>query len=221
MHLALDILLISVFAMFVFLGWRRGLFKTVCSVGRLILALAVTFLFGSAFGRWLDGRMINTRVYASVSETFSNAADDVTATAEGGVDALVERIPEAFRGYLDLTAIDPAAEIHELAEQWSRTVADGISRVISSVLGHLLLFALAFIALTAVIFLVRGLVRLPVIRTVDQLLGMALGAVSGMLAVFFISVILGAFLGALGQGDVAEGSAVLRLFSGAKDLILQ
>ncbi len=221
MHLTLDILLIFVFAMLVFRGWRRGLFRTVCSVGRLILSLTVTFLFGSAFGRWLDGRMINARVYASVSETFSNAAADVTATAEGGVEALVERIPESFRGYLDLTAIDPAAGIHELTEQWSRTVADSISRVISSVLGHLLLFALAFIALTALIFLVGGLVRLPVIRTVDRLLGLALGAVSGMLAVFFISVILGAFLGAFGQGDVAAGSAVLRLFSGAKDLILK
>ena len=219
MQLVIDILLIVIFGLLVFRGWWRGFMKSVLSLGRLILSLVITIVFGASFAAWIDAKFINPPVFEAVFKKFSDIAAEVTASAEGGIDALVEKIPEAFRGYLDLETIDPAAEINALVEQWSHTVADGISKVIATVIGYILLFVLAFLVLTLVIFIVTRFAKLPAIKTVDKLLGLVVGLFSGAVAVIFISVILSAILGVIGQEAVVEGSFMLRLFSGIKDLL--
>ena len=219
MQLVIDILLIVIFGLLVFRGWWRGFMKSVLSLGRLILSLVITIVFGASFAAWIDAKFINPPVFEAVFKKFSDIAAEVTASAEGGIDALVEKIPEAFRGYLDLETIDPAAEINALVEQWSHTVADGISKVIATVIGYILLFVLAFLVLTLVIFIVTRFAKLPAIKTVDKLLGLVVGFFSGAVAVIFISVILSAILGIFGQEALVEGSFMLRLFSGIKDLL--
>jgi uncharacterized membrane protein required for colicin V production len=221
MQLVIDILLIVIFGLLVFRGWWRGFMKSVLSLGRLILSLVITIVFGASFAAWIDAKFVNPPVFEAVFKKFSDVAAEVTASAEGGIDALVEKIPEAFRGYLDLETIDPAAEINSLVEQWSHTVADGISKVIATVIGYILLFVLSFIVLTIVIFIVGKLAKLPAIKTVDKLLGLVVGIFSGAIAVIIVSVILGAILGLIGQGEIVEGSFMLRIFGGLKDLIFK
>ena len=221
MQLAIDVLFMAVFAIPVFRGWRRGFTKSILGLGRLVLSLVITILFGSAFAGRIDERFINPPVFEAVSKKFSSIAAEVTASAEGGIDALVEKIPEAFRGYLDLTTVDPTAEINALVEQWSRTVADGISKVISLILGFVLLFVISFILLTVAIFIVNKLVKLPVIQSVDKILGLAVGAFSGAVTVVVLSILLSAILGLVGQGELEEGSFMLRLFAGVKDLLFK
>lgn len=219
MQLVIDILLIVIFGLLVFRGWWRGFMKSVLSLGRLILSLVITIVFGASFAAWIDAKFVNPPVFEAVFKKFSDIAAEVTASAEGGIDALVEKIPEAFRGYLDLETLDPTAEINALVEQWSHTVADGISKVIATVIGYILLFVLAFLVLTLVIFIVTRFAKLPAIKTVDKLLGLVVGLFSGAVVVIFISVILSALLGIFGQEALVEGSFMLRLFSGVKDLL--
>ena len=221
MQLVIDILLIVIFGLLVFRGWWRGFMKSVLSLGRLILSLVITIVFGASFAAWIDAKFVNPPVFEAVFKKFSDIAAEVTASAEGGIDALVEKIPEAFRGYLDLETIDPAAEINALVEQWSHTVADGISKVIATVIGYILLFVLTFLVLTLVIFIITRFAKLPAIKTVDKLLGLVVGLFSGAVAVIIISIILGAILGLVGRGEVVEGSFMLRLFGGLKDLIFK
>ena len=221
MQLVIDILLIVVFGLLVFRGWWRGFMKSILSLGRLILSLVITIAFGASFAAWIDAKFVNPPVFEAVFKKFSDVAAEVTASAEGGIDALVEKIPEAFRGYLDLESVDPTAEINALVEEWSHTVADSISKVIATVIGYILLFVLTFLVLTVVIFIVTRFAKLPAIKTVDKLLGLVVGIVSGAVAVIFISVILSAILGVIGQEAVVEGSFMLRLFSGIKDLLFK
>jgi uncharacterized membrane protein required for colicin V production len=219
MQLVIDVLLIAVFGLLVFCGWRRGFMKSILGLGRLILSVVITIVFGSSFAVWLDDTFINPPIYEAVFKKFSNIAADVTATAEGGVEALVEKIPDMFRSHLDLENLDPSAKIDELVHQWSHTVADGISKVVATVLGYILLFVLSFLVLTLVIFLVSRFAKLPFIKKTDKLLGLAIGLVSGLVAAIFLSAVVGAVLGLLGQNDIIEGSFMLRTFAWLRDLL--
>lgn len=221
MQLVIDILLIAVFAFLVFLGWHRGFFKSVLRVGRLILAIILTIAFGPAFSAWVDKTFVNPPVYKFVFGKLSAVADEVAATANGSAEAMVEKIPESFRDHLDLSAVDPTAELNALVEEWSTTVAGSISIVIATVLGYILLFVLAFILLTVAIAIISKLAKLPVLKTADKILGLVMGVVSGTIAVIAISVILGVLLGVIGQGEVVENSFMLRLFSGLRGLIVK
>ena len=221
MSIVIDVLLLAVFALLTFLGWRRGFVKSVFRLGRLLLSFVITVTVGPTVSAWIDRRFVNPPVYESVSKKFSEIASDVSATAEDSVDLLVEKIPPSFREHLDLTSVDPTADVTALAESWSRTVSDGISGVIAAVIGYILLFILSFVLLTVVIFLVGKLIDLiPLVRTVDKILGLAVGALIGALTVCLLSMILGALLGSIGQDDLAENSLLLRFFADLKDRLI-
>lgn len=209
MSITLDLILLGIFALLVFLGWKRGFTESVLRCGRLIIALAITLACGSAFSSLLDRIWIHPAVHARVHPKFM----DMAAAAEGRVDALVDQIPALFRPYLDLDAPDAAADLSGLASRWADSVSHGISGIVSSVVGYILLFVLALVLLTVVILILRRITKLPVIRTADKLLGVALGAVSGLLLVVFVAVVLGAVLSVAGQGDLVEQSRILRLFN--------
>ena len=221
MQFVVDILLIAAFALLVFQGLRRGFVKSILSLGRFVLSLVITILFSSDFANWINARFVNPSVYDSVSKRFSGIAADVAASADGNLEAFVEKIPRPFRGYLDLESIDPTSDINALADQWSHSVADGISKVISSVVGFVLLFLISFIVLSIVIFVVNKLTQLPIIKAADTLLGGVVGVFYGTVAVIVLSAILGAILGLMGQQEVVEQSCMLRLFAGVRDLIFE
>ena len=217
MHALLDALLVSVFALFVLRGYSRGLSRSVLGLGRTVLSFAVTALLGSSFARWINQGFVYPRVYSSVHERLSHLASDVTSISGGGLEALADRLPKVFCQYVDLANIAPTEKVSAVVEEWSLTVADGISKVVSTVLGFVLLFLLAYLALTVVMTLVGGLVRLPVIRTVDKLLGLAGGVISGLIALFVLTLVLGALLSLTGHEDVLDRSLLLRLLTGLKE----
>ncbi len=221
MQLVIDVLLILVFAFLVFRGWRRGFMKSVLSLGRLILSVVITIVFGKAFAGWLDAKFINPPIYDAVFGKLSEIGDEVIAEANGSVDALAEKVPGFLRGHLDLESMDATDTVTGLVSDWSRTASDAISGIISTVIGYILLFLLAFLVLTIVIFIVGKLAKLPLLNKIDKLLGLCVGLVSGALGVMFLAVILGAILSVIDMNDVVENSFILKLFAGVKDLLFQ
>ena len=206
MHVFLDILLVAVLAFLVFRGWRRGFAGSVLKSGRLILTLVITLSFGSAFSSFIDRVWIHPPVYEKVHARFTAMAD----AAGGRVDALVAQVPAMFRSYLDAGATERTQDLYRLADEWSQSVSSGISGVISSVIGHVLLFLMAYAALTLAVILLKRLTNLPVVGTLDRLLGLALGLIGGLLTAVFVAVILGAVLQISGNQDVLEQTLLLR-----------
>ena len=219
MQFLLDALLLALFGLLVFRGWSRGLARSVLGLGRTILSFVVTVLFGSSFARWLNEVFVRPRVYSAVHGRLSHLASDVSATSGGSLGEFASRLPKVFRRYVELDSTPPSTHMNVLVDEWSSAVTDGISKVVSQLLGFVLLFALSFLALTIVMTLVGGLTKLPLIRTVDKLLGLGGGILNGMIAVFVLSTVLGAVCSLLGQGDMVENSLLLRLFTGLKERV--
>ncbi len=222
MQLTIDLILLAVFGVLTLIGWWRGFLKTVLGFGKLFLSFILTILLGPAVSGWIDRTLVNPPVYETVHRKFTEIAAEVSATAQGGVEAMTEKIPAAFRSHLDLQNVDPASDIYALADEWSLTVSGGISRIVATVIGYVLTFVIAFILLTVVIFIVAKLIhKIDLLRTTDKILGALLGAASGVLVVLLISTILGAILSVMGKDAVVEGSFMLRLSGWIRNLIFQ
>ncbi len=220
MQLIIDILLVAVFGLLVFRGWWRGFMKSVLSLGRVLISFLITLAAGPGVSSWIDSTFVNPPVYRKVFAKLSDIAADVSASAEGSVQALVDKIPASYRGHLDLEAIDPSAKLDPLVESWSVTISNGISGILSKVIGYVLLFALCFLALTLVMFLVDKFAEVGFVRRIDKTLGLISGVISGTLVVMLLTVVIGAILALLGQDEVAEASFMLRIFAGLRGLIL-
>lgn len=212
MHILFDILLVVLFGFLVLMGYLRGFMKTVLSFGRLFLTVILTLLFGSAFSGWIDKTFVNPKVfesvYAKVSEVAGNAAE--------GVEGLIERIPAAFRGFVDTAALqdkygEGGATMEAMVTDVSHTISDAMSIVISTVIGYLLLFVIIFILLTVAIFIVGKLVKLPVIKGCDKFLGLGVGVISGLIAVTLVSTVLYAIVYVTGDMSAFDNSVIFKL----------
>lgn len=71
MFVLLDILMVALFAVVAFLGFKRGFVKTVLSSARLLLAILITYLLGSHISSWVR----NTFMEPSESGVENLAAD--------------------------------------------------------------------------------------------------------------------------------------------------
>ena len=97
----------------------------------------------------------------------------------------------------------------------------GLPAIGGSILGHVLLFASVYAALSVGVYLIGRIVSLPVIKQCDRLLGACLGGVVGLIAVSCLAVLLHAVLYVTGNIAVYDSSLVLRWVYGLRifDLI--
>ncbi len=206
MNVVFDILLVALFAFFVIRGLIKGFLKSVLSFGRLILAVILTLIFGSAFASWLDATLIHPPVYEAVLDKVSVMAE----SASGSVEALLSDVSGAFGSLIDTSSLTAADGMTALVESISQSISSAISMAISTVIGYILLFIIFFVLLTVAIFVVDKVTRLPVIHGCDKLLGVCMGVVSGLVAVTTLSTVLYAIVYATGDMTAFESSTVFK-----------
>ena len=209
MHVVFDMILVAVFGFFVFRGWWRGFAEGGLKSGRWILSLVITLSLGPAFSAFIDRVWIHPPVYEKIHARFMDMAD----AANGQVDVWLSRIPAVFRPFLDMDSAEHKQDLNRLADEWAQDAADGLSGMISSIIGYILLFVLAYVVLTLAILFLRNLTKLPVVGTLDRMLGLALGIISGLLTTLLVAIILTAVLLISGNGAILDQSFLLKALS--------
>lgn len=211
MNIVFDILLVALFAFLAIRGYFKGFMKMVLSFGRFVLAVAITLIFGSAFSGWINEKFINPPIYDWVYGKIS----DLAGSAVSNVDEFLEGLPGIFKNFVDSDAFqdkygDAGASVDALVTDVSTSISGAMSSVISTVLGYVLLFAISFVVLTIVIWLVGKFADLPILRTGDKLLGLAVGAVSGLLAVALVASVLYIIVYLTGDLSAYENSVIFK-----------
>ena len=195
-YIIYDVIIAAVLLFFVWLGYRKGLVLTLCSLLAVFVALIGASFLSDALAE-PAAKAIEPAVTQSIHDTvtsYHQRAPEVGATSQDEADwlaqlpieELLEPLKEskAFRGFAEAfekAVDDKAAEIvTHAAQELAHFVAVQIARTV--------IFALAFFAiLIAWFFLSRALdlvAKLPVLSTVNAWGGGAAGLVKGALVVF-------------------------------------
>jgi len=215
MSWVIDLILIAVFGVTVFLGYRKGFLRTVLGFGRLLATILLTWTFGKPFSAWIDNRIVRPRIYESVKGKLTELA----ASAEGNVSTFLDKFPVRYRLFADTTNPDISGGVDGLVEQYAPAVSEKISLLLSTVIGYVLLFLLLYLLISLAVRLVGKLADLPVIRGIDRFLGTAVGAVNATLLVCLVATVLYGVVYLAGKVGLYEQSVVfkflyeLRLFS--------
>ncbi len=211
MSIVFDVLLVVLFAFMAIRGYFKGFMKMILSFGRLVLAVVITIIFGSAFSGWINEKFINPPIFDWVHGKLSELAGGAVTNVEEFLDGL----PGIFKNFVDSEAFrdkygDAGASVDTLVTDVSTSVSGAMSAVISTVVGYVLLFVLSFVILTVVIWVVGKFAKLPLIKTGDKLLGLAVGAVSGLLAVALVASVLYLIVYLTGDLSAYENSVIFK-----------
>ena len=192
MGIYIDIALLAIMLIFLIVSAKRGFLITLLEV--LVFAIAVISaanLCKPAANSIYDtfiGPNITEKVSASLSEN-----SDIMSSA-GKASAVVDNLPKIIKDYILRTDPDENNITSEIlngdAEKLSSDIAKPIAVTVLSPVIFLLLSIVLSLLLSVVAKWLNKICKLPLIGTANTVLGGVFGILKGLIAVYFIGIIL-------------------------------
>lgn len=198
MSIILDVILLTVFVAFVFTAAKKGFMLSLLELIAVIIALSLSYQFSpvvaqTAYDNLLEESLIET-VETHIDETLNISSTTVQA------EVVLESIPDFMVSFASSVGIDVEELVQtmgsysfsseNLATELVGKVAKPIAVGALTVLFFLLLSAVLMFALKWIAGLLSKIFKLPLIGTVNKVLGGVLGACKGVMVIIFISTIL-------------------------------
>ena len=202
MEYIFDIFLLLVLLLVTVISTRRGFVRSVWSSVTMIGSFAVAYAFGPALGEYfcleyilpkvteytfeiIKGLITATEDSYNISELFTSLPEDFVLLAENcGAD--LNGLQAEF-----LSAIEISQDsVYELAS----SIARPLSQTLSHAVGIIITFFAAVIVLTVIGFIVKIIAKIPVIKTLDGVLGFVFGIIKGVIIICMICVAAAIFV---------------------------
>ncbi len=196
----LDIIVIAVFLICIFLGAKKGFAKTVLGFCSYILACILGVVFFDSF-------KVAIYSFAPVSAWLENISESISGYIENYVSGYQGSIPAFFNSYIDSVTGKVASNIGEVAVEALVAVLFIISLII---------------VIKLVAFFIGAIVKLPVLKQFNSILGGAVGALNGVIVCYIVGAILVFSLISSGNAWINEliNSSVLGGYFFKNNLIL-
>lgn len=195
MFLALDIIVVVIFAATLINCIRKGFLVSVLNLLKSVLAVAAAYIFSPALADFFKSAFLSNAITAPVKNRL-----DVMITETAGKFDLAKLFADKPKEFIDILSrfgvkIEDFADSYgansQATEEYVARLAEDITanvvNTVSYVLAFVALFLGTLILLTIVILIVSAVVKLPLIKGVDKMLGAVLGLASGFVLAFVLS----------------------------------
>lgn len=183
-----------IFLIFTIAGLARGLIKTVFATFALVAALLIASAVGPQVGKFLTHTMIYESVYDKVQEGIS---EEIKGKVDLQVSEQMEYIndlplPESIRKGM---AENNNSDIYDVlkVDVFADYVAGYIAALVTNTVAYILTFIAAYILIRLIELFARGLKEIPVIGSLDRLLGMLFGAFNGLMVIWLAFIVITMF----------------------------
>lgn len=223
-----DIVFAAFALLVVLLYAKRGAVKSIYGVATVVVAGVAAYFFGETVGTTLFSPFlggVEDRVYESLMSMLPST------NGQFNMEALFDQLPQGFsvllaRSGLTATALEEAygtmtAATAEEVRSLSVTIAAPIIAYISRTLGNILVFSLVSLVMHLLRRVISPILRLPLIKQADKLLGALLGVVAAAIYVWILCLLASLLLecGVLNEaGAVANALAQSQVFRFAASL---
>lgn len=183
-----DIIVVVIILVAISIGYKKGFIKTAFGVLSFFVAIAITFMFYKPVMVLLEEK---TSIRDSLTGYFENTAikyESAQSVSESG-DKISENSGEVYIQNLPQTIVDLTG-INEVKENAKTVVIKKIVDFIVKLLSILIVYIVAKIVLSIVVLVLDSIACLPVLKQFNELLGLGLGAVLGIIQVYSLCAIL-------------------------------
>ena len=202
---AVDIFYALVALIIVILFAYRGFFASVFHFGRYIASAIVAYSFGPALSRFLYEKWVFPGIAAPVAEKVENFLNNTMGSVD--IEGLVETLPPLVKKFADVDALcakygAAVDSFHEVAEEFSSTVAAPLASLISNAIAYVVIFFAAVLLLKLLVFLLdKFFDSIPLLKAINHILGMLLGVLAAFLALAGITWLIGVLISLLGDHE--------------------
>ncbi len=211
MTFVLDIILVIIFAAFVFTAVKKGFVLSLLEFVAVILAFVLAYTFSPKVAEFAyEGFVKEATIQAIEMQIDENVSLTETATQ---TQALIDSIPEYMVSFAEFVgvSVDDIKENVANSKLTSENIATGLVEQVAQPIILGALTALSFVILAIVLLIalkflakiISKIFKLPILKTFNKTLGGVLGAFKGLAVIIFICTILTVFF-ASGDNELAD-----------------
>ncbi len=211
MFLVIDIILVAVFALFVYTAMKKGFMLSLLE----FLAVIISFVLAYSLSPVVAEAAYDGFVEKQLVESVEDKIDENFSLEETGEQAeqLLDAIPDymvAFAESFGISVNDIKRDLakedlsnENLATELVENIAQPIAIGALTVVSFLILAVVLQIILKVLARLISGVFKLPVIGSANKILGAILGACKGIVVVIFICTVLTVVFSS-GDNEIAD-----------------
>lgn len=179
MGICIDLVIVLIFILNIFIGYKKGLINVIFSICAFLIAIIATLILYKPISNIIIN---NTNIDDKIKEVIvkNNTNNSNVETYDNGEKTGLQQYIESI--------IENTTEEAKL--QATRTVADVISNKAVEILTGVVLFILIRIAVVLLKFLIEGIAELPIIKQFNQVGGIAYGILKSFIIIYLILTIL-------------------------------
>ncbi len=187
----IDIILIVVFAGCIIDGRKKGFVKMILSIVATVIALLVAKEYAEPVANWINESFVHGRIVDSISRAISDSVGSGAAAIANALPDYIVRAAEAIGlSTKEITAnLGSNVTSVQAAEQICTAVEGAFIVPAIKIVSFFIIFAIGSAVLNFVASLINGIFKLPLIKSVNKLLGAILGGVKGLIAVLIIGLV--------------------------------
>lgn len=196
MNFLVDFVLLAIVIFFTVTGFRKGFVKTVISGVKNVVAFIVAFTFSSELGAWLKEQFFMEKAKEAIQKKVAEFIGSESAT-NADVSKLLDSEHSDFLSFVEKMGVDTETIINMTSSQdgamtdaVSEYIADPCVTAISSVLAFILLFIGTLLVLLIVGAILNLIVKLPLLKGTNKLLGGVVGVVMGVFWAFVVTALI-------------------------------
>ncbi len=190
----LDLVVILIFALAIFLGFKKGFFKTIIGFAGLVAALVLAFAFSAVVANMAYDNFVEPTVEKALVESIGDVSDNALSAVQGSLDDFKDQLPAFFSDLMDKNDVkmdDILTDVQDDGEGLAASIASSVADKVLRPLAVGILRAVAFVLLFLILWLIAAVVGSIVAKIIkrspfkgpDKLLGGVLGAVKGLILV--------------------------------------
>lgn len=173
MGILLDIIIITIIAISIFLGYKKGLVKVAVKLCAFLIAVIVTLLFYQPVSNLIiQNTQLDEKIESIIIE---NGTKELEESKEEDKDSFLENMQE----YVDNTVTQTQNEIVE-------SVAKQISIRLINILVIVGLFIATRLLLIVLVVISDFITSIPIIKQFNELGGVLYGIIRGLLLIYLI-----------------------------------
>lgn len=186
-----DIIIIAIIVLFVIIGVKRGLAKTILNLAGLVLTAVSAYYISSFLSQLFYDMFIKQTVITNTQQIIEQNGIDYA------VSNCLEAVPQWVNGIISFIVGAFGISLNEFQNQITvpANISSSASQVIESVLAPvvtsvlsiilvIILFIIILIIVKKLVKLVLRIFNIPVIKQINQFLGGIVGLAEGLLIVF-------------------------------------
>lgn len=229
MNIILDVILLTVFVAFVFTAAKKGFMLSLLELIAVIVALTLSYQFGPVVAQAAYDNIVEEKLVETVETELDASLNISSSTAQA--ETVLESMPEFMVSFASSVGIEmeevkskitsETFSSENLATELVDKIAQPIVVTALTAISFLLLSAVLLFALKWIAGVLSKIFKLPLIGTVNKVLGGVLGACKGVMVIIFISTIL-KVLFAGGESEIStmvNGSYVVGLLDNVNPFI--